>query len=146
MTTLLRQQYLRIKKQFPDVIVMFRLGDFYETFDDDAKTVSEVCNIVLTGRDMGTGNRVPLAGVPYHAVDTYIAKLIQAGHKVAIVEQQAEEPVKGLMNREVTRVPKTRPRAKTGWGRKTGEIVFLDPTNLMSSMNQMNPIDRHPNY
>ena len=77
--TPLRQQYLRIKKQFPDVIVLFRLGDFYETFDDDAKIVSSVCNIVLTGRDMGTGNRVPLAGVPYHAVETYLAKLIRQG-------------------------------------------------------------------
>lgn len=104
MSTPLRQQYLRIKKQYPDVIVMFRLGDFYETFDEDAKTVSEVCNIVLTGRDMGNGERVPLAGVPYHAIETYLARLIGAGHKVAIVEQMAEEPVKGLMNREVTRV------------------------------------------
>ncbi len=90
--TPVRQQYLRIKKQFPSAIVMFRLGDFYETFDDDAKIVSSVCNIVLTGRDMGTGNRVPLAGVPYHAVETYLAKLVQAGHKVAIVEQTGIEP------------------------------------------------------
>jgi DNA mismatch repair protein MutS len=110
MTTPVRQQYLRIKKQFPDVIVFFRLGDFYETFDDDAKLVSSICNIVLTGREMGTGNRVPLAGVPYHAVDTYIAKLIQAGHKVAIVEQLGTEPVSpkdggfGTITREVTRV------------------------------------------
>ena len=103
--TPLRQQYLRIKKQFPDTIVMFRLGDFYETFDDDAKIVASVCNIVLTGRDMGTGNRVPLAGVPYHAVETYIAKLIQAGHKVAIVEQQGDpDEGRSLMQREVVRV------------------------------------------
>ncbi|MCI0476363.1 MAG: DNA mismatch repair protein MutS, partial [Anaerolineales bacterium] len=103
MTTPLRQQYLRIKKQFPDTIVMFRLGDFYESFDDDAKQVAEACNIVLTGRDMGTGQRVPLAGVPYHAVETYLAKLIQAGHKVAIVEQTGDV-VNGLMPREVARV------------------------------------------
>ncbi len=102
--TPLRQQYLRIKKQFPDTIVMFRLGDFYETFDDDAKTVASACNIVLTGRDMGTGQRVPLAGVPYHAVESYLAKLIQAGHKVAIVEQMNDAPVNGLMERQVTRV------------------------------------------
>ena len=102
--TPLRQQYLRIKNQFPDAIVMFRLGDFYETFDDDAKKVSEACNIVLTGRDMGTGQRVPLAGVPYHAIETYLAKLIQAGHKVAIVEQTSDEGINGLMTREVTRV------------------------------------------
>ena len=100
MTTPLRQQYLRIKKQFPDTIVFFRLGDFYESFDDDAKQVAEACNIVLTGRDMGTGQRVPLAGVPYHAVETYLAKLIQAGHKVAIVEQTGDV-VNGLMPREV---------------------------------------------
>ncbi len=102
--TPLRQQYLRIKKQFPDTIVMFRLGDFYESFDDDAKKVAEACNIVLTGRDMGTGQRVPLAGVPYHAIETYLARLIAAGHKVAIVEQTSDEPVKGLMTREVVRV------------------------------------------
>ena len=90
--TPLRQQYLRIKNQFPDAIVMFRLGDFYETFDEDAKTVSSVCNIVLTGREMGVGNRVPLAGVPYHALENYLAKLVQAGHRVAIVEQTGTEP------------------------------------------------------
>ena len=108
--TPLRQQYLNIKKQFPNAIVMFRLGDFYETFDDDAKIVSSVCNIVLTGRDMGTGNRVPLAGVPYHALDTYLAKLVNAGHKVAIVEQTGTEPEgpqtagRTPMTREVVRV------------------------------------------
>src|SRR5512142_2958888 len=95
--TPLRQQYNRIKKQFPDTIVFFRLGDFYETFNDDAKTVTSVCNIVLTGREMGTGNPVPVAGVPYHAVDNHLAKLIQAGHKVAIVEQTgAPEKVAGF--------------------------------------------------
>lgn len=102
--TPLRQQYLQIKKQFPDTIVFFRLGDFYETFDDDAKIVSQVCNIVLTGREMGTGNRVPLAGVPYHAVESYLSKLIQSGHKVAIIEQTSDEVQKGLMTREVSRV------------------------------------------
>ncbi|MDE3089475.1 MAG: hypothetical protein KGJ80_08840 [Chloroflexota bacterium] len=101
--TPLRQQYLRIKKQFPDTIVFFRLGDFYESFDDDAKKVAEACNIVLTGRDMGTGDRVPLAGVPYHALDTYLARIINAGHKVAIVEQTGDV-VNGLMPRDVVRV------------------------------------------
>jgi len=102
--TPLREQYLRIKKQYPDTIVFFRLGDFYESFDDDAKKVAEACNIVLTGRDMGTGNRIPLAGVPYHALDTYLARLINAGHKVAIVEQTSDQLVNGLMPREVMRV------------------------------------------
>jgi DNA mismatch repair protein MutS len=104
MTTPIRQQYLRIKKQYPDTLVLFRLGDFYETFDDDAKTVADVCNIVLTSREMGGDARVPLAGVPYHAVETYLARLINAGHKVAIVEQTSDEPIKGLMTREVVRV------------------------------------------
>ena len=102
--TPLQQQYQRIEKQFPDTIVMFRLGDFYETFNDDAKIVSAVCDIVLTGREMGTGNRVPLAGVPYHAIENYVAKLIGAGHKVAIVEQTSDDADKGLMTREVMRV------------------------------------------
>ena len=95
MTTPMRQQYLRIKKQYPETIVFFRLGDFYETFDDDAKLVAQVCDIVLTSRPVGKDQRVPLAGVPYHAVEGYIAKLIQAGHKVAIVEQVGEVPGQG---------------------------------------------------
>jgi len=104
MTTPMRRQYLRIKKQFPNTIVFFRLGDFYETFDDDAKLVSEVCDIVLTSRPVGKGQRVPLAGVPYHAVDNYLARLISTGYKVAIVEQIEEQGAKGLMGREVVRV------------------------------------------
>jgi DNA mismatch repair protein MutS len=104
MSTPMRKQYLRIKKQYPETIVLFRLGDFYETFDDDAKIVAQVCDIVLTSRPVGKDQRVPLAGVPYHSVDGYIAKLIQAGHKVAIVEQVGEVPARGLVDREVTRV------------------------------------------
>ena len=104
MTTPVRSQYLRIKKRFPDTIVFFRLGDFYETFDDDARLVSEVCEIVLTSRPVGKGERVPLAGVPYHAVDSYLARLISAGYKVAIVEQTEEQEEKRLMAREVVRV------------------------------------------
>jgi DNA mismatch repair protein MutS len=104
MTTPMRQQYLEIKRRYPDAIVLFRLGDFYETFDEDAKIVSQVCDIILTSRPVTKKQRVPLAGVPHHAVDSYIAKLINAGHKVAIVDQMGNEPVKGLMAREVTRV------------------------------------------
>ena len=65
--TPMRRQYLQIKKQYPDTIVLFRLGDFYETFDEDAKVVAQACDIVLTSRPVGKGQRVPLAGVPYHA-------------------------------------------------------------------------------
>ena len=103
MTTPMRQQYLSIKSQHPDCILLFRLGDFYETFDDDAKTVARVCNVVLTSRPVGNDQRVPLAGVPYHAVDYYVAKLVEAGFRVAIAEQ-ITEPGKGLVEREVRRV------------------------------------------
>ncbi|MCC7355237.1 MAG: DNA mismatch repair protein MutS [Anaerolineae bacterium] len=102
--TPMRQQYLAIKKQFPGTIVLFRLGDFYESFDEDAKTVAQVCDVVLTSRPVGKNVRVPLAGVPYHAVEGYIAKLIAAGYKVAIAEQQGTEAVKGLVPRDVRRV------------------------------------------
>ena len=102
--TPLRRQYLQIKSQYPDAIVLYRLGDFYETFDEDAKIVSQTCDIVLTSRPVGKNQRVPLAGVPYHAVEGYIAKLIGAGYKVAIVEQVGETQGRGLMHREVRRV------------------------------------------
>lgn len=103
--TPLRQQYLRIKKKYPDTIVFFRLGDFYETFDDDAKLVSKDLEIVLTAREMGKGNKVPLAGIPYHALDNYLARLINRGHKVAIVEQLSDpKAAKGLVDRDVVRV------------------------------------------
>ncbi|MEJ5199538.1 MAG: hypothetical protein WHX53_11495, partial [Anaerolineae bacterium] len=106
MTTPMRSQYLALKKQYPDIILFFRLGDFYETFDEDAKIVASVCDVVLTSRPVGADERVPLAGVPYHAVDTYIAKLINAGYKVAIAEQIGNEPPKGekLVPRVVRRV------------------------------------------
>ncbi len=103
MTTPMRQQYLSIKSQHADCILFFRLGDFYETFDDDAKTVARVCDVVLTSRPVGNDQRVPLAGVPYHAVDYYVAKLVEAGYRVAIAEQ-ISEPGNGLVEREVRRV------------------------------------------
>ena len=106
MTTPMRRQYLAIKKQFPDTILFFRLGDFYETFDDDARIVSEVCDVVLTSRPVGADERVPLAGVPYHSVDPHIARLVAAGYKVAIAEQIGNEPPPGekLVERTVRRV------------------------------------------
>ncbi|KPJ52865.1 MAG: DNA mismatch repair protein MutS, partial [Dehalococcoidia bacterium DG_18] len=100
----LRQQYLRIKRKYPEAIVFFRLGDFYETFDQDAKTVSRELEIVLTSRGMGKGNRVPMAGIPYHALDNYLARLIARGYKVAICEQLSEPKAKGLVERDVIRV------------------------------------------
>ncbi|MFN2200620.1 MAG: DNA mismatch repair protein MutS [Caldilineaceae bacterium] len=103
MTTPMRQQYLTLKSQYRDCILLFRLGDFYETFDDDAKIVARVCDVVLTSRPVGNDQRVPLAGVPYHSVDGYIEKLIRAGYRVAIAEQ-VSEPGRGLVEREVRRV------------------------------------------
>ena len=100
-----RRQYLQIKSRFPDTILFFRLGDFYETFEHDAKIASQVLNITLTSRDMGKGMRVALAGIPHHAAEGYIARLVQAGHKVAICEQiGAAEKGRSLIERDVTRV------------------------------------------
>jgi DNA mismatch repair protein MutS len=104
MTTPIRRQYLSIKRQYPDVVVFFRLGDFYETFDDDAKLASQVLDITLTSREMGRGNRVPMAGIPYHAAQGYVAKLIAAGHKVAICEQIGQPDGRQPVERRVTRV------------------------------------------
>ncbi|MGB3329906.1 MAG: DNA mismatch repair protein MutS [Thermomicrobiales bacterium] len=101
----LRRQYLQIKARYPDTILMFRLGDFYETFDADAQIAADVLDIVLTGREMGKNLRVPMAGIPYHAAEGYIARLIAAGHKVAVCEQVGEVTKgKGLVERDVTRV------------------------------------------
>lgn len=101
----LRRQYLQIKSRYPQHLLLFRLGDFYETFEDDAETAAEVLDITLTSREMGKGVRVPLAGIPYHAADAYIARLVNAGHKVAICEQIGTPTKgKGLVERDVTRV------------------------------------------
>ncbi len=99
------RQYYKIKEQYPDMLLFFRLGDFYEMFFDDAKTGSEVLGLTLTGRDCGLKERAPMCGVPYHAADTYIAKLIESGYKVAICEQM-EDPAlaKSLVRRDVTRI------------------------------------------
>jgi DNA mismatch repair protein MutS len=100
-----RQQYLDIKAQHPDAIVFFRLGDFYETFDDDAQTAARELDLVLTSRPQGKGVRTPMAGVPHHAAEGYIARLIAKGYKVALCEQIGDSSaIKGLMPREVVRV------------------------------------------
>jgi DNA mismatch repair protein MutS len=102
--TPVRKQYLEIKRQFPNAIVFFRLGDFYETFDQDAEITSRELDIVLTSRNVAKGARVPMAGIPFHAADNYLARLIDKGYHVAICEQVGEEPVRGLFPREVIRV------------------------------------------
>src|SRR3990170_2501940 len=103
--TPIRQQYLRIKRQYPQAIVLFRLGDFYETFDEDARLAAKELEIVLTSREMGKGHRIPMAGIPYHALDNYLARLISRGYKVAICEQITKPgETKGLVEREVVRL------------------------------------------
>ena len=98
-------QYMETKQQYKDCILFYRLGDFYEMFFDDAKTVSRELELTLTGKECGLAERAPMCGVPYHAVDTYLSRLVQKGYKVAIAEQM-EDPklAKGLVKREVIRV------------------------------------------
>ena len=103
--TPLMQQYLEIKKNYKDCILFYRLGDFYEMFFEDAITASSVLEITLTGRNCGLEERAPMCGIPYHAVDTYLSKLVENGYKVAICEQM-EDPklAKGLVKRDITRI------------------------------------------
>ena len=105
MTTPVRRQYLHFKARYPDAILFFRLGDFYETFDDDAELVSRELGITLTSKPMGAGLRVPLAGVPVKNVDHHLGRLIERGHRVAVCEQ-LEDPraSRGLVRRGVVRV------------------------------------------
>jgi DNA mismatch repair protein MutS len=103
--TPLIRQYLQIKSKYPDFILLYRMGDFYETFFEDAETTARVCNIVLTKRNNGAAGDVPLAGFPYHQLDNYLPKLVNAGLRVAVCEQ-VEDPkqAKGIVRREVTEV------------------------------------------
>ena len=103
--TPIRRQYLKIKHSFPDAIVLFRMGDFYETFDEDARVAARDLEITLTSRSMGKGLRVPMAGVPAIAMENYLARLVKKGHKVAICEQLTDPATsKGLVDRGVVRV------------------------------------------
>ena len=101
----LMQQYFSIKNQYKDAILFFRVGDFYEMFFDDAKLASQELEITLTGKECGQEERAPMCGIPFHAVDTYVAKLIEKGYKVAICEQ-LEDPrtTKGMVKRDVIRI------------------------------------------
>jgi DNA mismatch repair protein MutS len=109
-STPLRRQYLDIKRRHADAILLFRIGDFYEAFDDDARLLARELDIVLTSKPMGRGLRVPLAGVPHHSLERHLATLISRGHRVAICEQLTATPVRGeaagrgLIERDVVRV------------------------------------------
>ena len=105
--TPLRQQYLDIKADYPDCILFFRLGDFYETFDEDAEVAARELDLTLTSRPVSPGSedsRIPMAGVPWHTLDAYIAKLIERGYHVAVCDQVGEAPVRGIIERQVSRV------------------------------------------
>src|SRR5690242_19210085 len=98
-------QYLQIKQQNPDAILFFRMGDFYEMFDDDAEIVARELEIALTRRDFGRGEKSPMAGIPHHAADGYIRRLVEKGYRVAVCEQTSDPALsKGLVDREVLRI------------------------------------------
>ena len=99
------QQYMKLKEQNPDTLLFFRVGDFYEMFFDDALTASRELELTLTGKDCGLEERAPMCGVPYHAVDTYVARLVERGYRVAIGEQMQDPALaKGLVERDVIRI------------------------------------------
>ena len=105
MSTPLMQQYARVKAKYPDTILLFRMGDFFETFEEDAKTTAAVLGITLTKRGNGAAGEIPLAGFPHHALDSYLPKLLKAGYRVAVCEQ-LEDPkfAKGIVKRDVIEV------------------------------------------
>jgi DNA mismatch repair protein MutS len=103
-TTPMMKQYGDIKKRYADCLLFYRMGDFYELFLEDAHVGARILNITLTGKANGKGGRIPMAGVPYHSVDTYLAKLVKAGYKVAICEQLSPPNKRGLVKRDVVRI------------------------------------------
>ena len=99
------QQYLKIKSQYQDILLFYRMGDFYELFFDDAKKAAELLDITLTARGKSNGESIPMAGVPYHAAEAYIAKIVKKGLSIAICEQTGDPNTsKGLVERQVTRI------------------------------------------
>ena len=103
--TPMMQQYLRIKSQHPDILLFYRMGDFYELFYEDARRAAALLDITLTARGQSAGEPIPMAGVPFHAVDGYLARLVRRGESVAICEQLPEVPgSKGPLERQVVRI------------------------------------------
>ncbi|MGD9887401.1 MAG: DNA mismatch repair protein MutS, partial [Bacilli bacterium] len=126
--TPMMRQYLEIKEQYPDTLVFFRLGDFYEMFFNDAIVASKVLEIVLTGRDAGASERVPMCGVPYHAVNAYLDRLTEKGFKVAIVEQMEDPALAvGIVTRDVVRI--VTPGTTT-----EGSLVDAKENNFLTSV------------
>ncbi|BAS27574.1 DNA mismatch repair protein MutS [Limnochorda pilosa] len=122
--TPLFRQYEAIKAAYPGCILMFRLGDFYEMFGEDAEVASSVLEIVLTSREKGEGERIPMCGVPYHALEGYLQKLVEAGHRVAVCDQiEGDGEARGVMRREVTRVVTPGTLVEGSLGRKESHFL-----------------------
>ena len=103
--TPMMQQYLKVKANYPDALVFYRIGDFYEMFFDDAKIASKELDLVLTGKNAGVDEKVPMCGVPHHAVQSYLQRLVSRGYKIAIVEQMEDPKLAvGLVERDVIKV------------------------------------------
>lgn len=118
------QHYFTIKEKYPDCLIFYRLGDFYEMFFDDAVKASEILDLTLTGRDCGLEKRAPMCGVPHHAVDAYITKLVQSGEKVAICEQlEAASEAKGMVARDVVRVVTAGTLSSDSLNEKTNNFI-----------------------
>jgi DNA mismatch repair protein MutS len=136
-STPMMEQYKRIKSEHEDAILLFRMGDFYETFFEDAKTASKVLGLALTTRDKGSRNPVPLAGVPHHALDSYLSRLVGAGYKVAICDQ-VEDPgqAKGIVRRAVTEVitPGTIQASSMLDERRSNYLVAVAPGGARSGL------------
>lgn len=118
------QHYFTVKEKYPDCLIFYRLGDFYEMFFDDAVKASQILDLTLTGRDCGLEKRAPMCGVPYHAVDTYITKLVQCGEKVAICEQLEDaSEAKGMVARDVVRVVTAGTLSSDSLNEKTNNFI-----------------------
>ena len=141
--TPMMQKYMETKQEYKDCILFYRLGDFYEMFFEDALTASRELEITLTGKSCGLKERAPMCGVPFHAVEGYLNKLVSKGYKVAICEQ-VEDPkqAKGLVKREVTRIvtPGTNLDTYAGWNKKIiTSCVWCMLTINMECLWQMSP-------
>ena len=135
MDTPLMKQYGLIKAKYPGALLLFRVGDFYETFGQDAIEASKVLDIVLTKRGNGSASEIELAGFPHHALDTYLPKLVRAGHRVAICDQ-LEDPrfVKGIVKRGVTElVTPGVSFINTGNGTNVMRVIVLGSLKVMQN-------------
>src|SRR5256885_7070478 len=139
------QEYLRLKAQYPDILLFYRMGDFYEMFYEDAERASRLLDLTLTTRGVSAGAPIKMAGVPYHAVDQYLAKLVRIGESVAICEQVGDPATsKGPVDRQVTRI--VTPRALTDSelleGKAANILLALSSTKGAEGLARLNLANR----